>query len=343
MRSKKELIFDVLDRKRTGYIPVIPTSITLAISRSPYSIDVLKSDPKKFVEASINSRREYGYDGLFSGNFQGVTAAIGGGLVDKHGKISVTGDGTIQNPEDMEKIKEFDVHNSPSLDFLVEVIKEMKKQEPNEPIFTIMDNPPMVAAALMDGENYYYHMIKNPEFVHKLTEYVFEPLVESAKVLLDAGTDIMWLPMPTIGGTCISRDQYEEFCLSYNKRFNKTIRDNDSYLILHTCGNWNDRFDLAVTEGAQGLHVAEADLSLLKKEHGDKVCIMGQIPTVSCMVESSPEEVYEESLKECLIGAKGGGFILSPDCGVPGKTPEDNIKAMIKASKDAIEELDGNC
>lgn len=343
MSTKKQMVLDTLNRRKTGYIPVIPTATAFALENSSCDPEKAATDPETFAAANAEVRQKYQYDGSWSGDFQGVTEYLGGGLIDKHGKVSKSGDGTIQNPEDMKKLKSFNIANCPQLEREVAVIKALHKADPDEPVFTIMNNPSMVASALMDGENYYYHMKKNPGFIHELTEFVFEPLLQCAKVLLDAGTDILWLPMPTLGGTCISRGQYEEFCLKYNKRFNQFVLEQDSMLMLHTCGNWNDRFDLAVSEGAHGLHVAEADLAALKREYGNEECIMGQLPTVPVVVMSDAETVYKESLKECLTAAPGGGFILSPDCGMPGSTKGENVEAMVRAARDAEKQLAGNC
>lgn len=341
--GKKEKIFRTLKRGKTGYIPVIPSATSFALSRSPYGIGECRKDSKKYTQAIVDCRRKFGYDALWSGVFQGVTALMGSGLIDKHGHTSLSGDGTIQNSEDIRILKPFCVEDCKQLHFIRENIRNLKMEEPDEPIFTVMDNPSMVAAALMDGENYYYHMVMNPNFIHELTEIVFEPLKQCVEMLIEAGTDIIWLPLPTIGGTCISRKFYQEFCMPYNRRFNELILNKGAYLIMHTCGNWNDRFDLAATEGAHALHIAEADLKALKQDIGTTTALMGQIPSASTMVMGSAEEVYQAAIQECLKGAEGGGFILSPDCGMPGKTPDENVRALIRAARDAEIALAGNC
>ncbi|MDD4570938.1 MAG: uroporphyrinogen decarboxylase family protein [Clostridia bacterium] len=340
--SKREKIFLTLSRKQTGYIPVIPSATSFAIANSPYGAECRK-DSQKFAEAMVSARRYFGYDALWAGLFQGVTSCMGQGLEDKNGKISQSGDGTIQKPEDLKKLRPFNIEECVQLHFIKENIRLLKQEEPEEPIIAIMDNPSMVASALMDGGNYYYHLVHNPAFVHELTEMIFEPLTLCAQEIIAAGADILWLPLPTIGGTCISRQHYQEFCMPYNKRFNQKIIQAGGKLIIHTCGNWNDRFDLVTTEGAHCLHIAEADLGMLKKTYGNTTALMGQIPSVFTMMLADPKQVFAQSLADCLAAAEGGGFILSPDCGMPGKTPAENIKAMVAAAKEAERILAGKC
>ena len=60
---------------------------------------------------------------------------------------------------------------------------------------------------------------------------------------------------------------------------------------------------------------------------------MGNIDPVNVMLRETPEEV-EEDCKRCIqIGAPGGGYILSLGGGPSMETPEENIEAMVKASK----------
>ena len=181
----------------------------------------------------------------------------------------MSGNGTVRQPEDMKKLRPFHVDLCEALHHIMENIA-LLKLEPAEPVLVIVDNPSMVAAALMDEENYYFNLIKNPAFIRDLTELVFDPLLLCVKKIIEAGADIIWLPLPSIGGTCISRQHYETFCMPYNKRFNEAIIAQGAHLIVHTCGNWNDRFDLVTTEGAHCLHVSQADLGELKKNYGKR-------------------------------------------------------------------------
>ena len=341
--TKREKIFKTLEGKKTGYIPVILSSTGFALERSVYPAAECRKDPIKFADAMVSSRQYFGYDGLWSGLFQGVTSYMGGGLIDKFGRESLTGEATVMVPEDMKKLRPFALDQCEPLSFIKETIAELKKREPDEPIISIMDNPSMVAAALMDGGNYYYNIVKNPQFVHEMTELVFDSLVLCAEEFIKAGADIIWLPMPTIGGTCISRKHYEQFCTPYNKKFNRILKDKGAHIIVHTCGNWNDRFDVVTQENAHCMHVSLADLSSLKENFGDSISLMGQLPSVFTMMMGSPEQVKKEGIDACLSSAVDGGFILSSDCGLPAKTPEENVFAIIAAAREAEQLLGDKC
>ena len=101
------------------------------------------------------------------------------------------------------------------------------------------------------------------------------------------------------------KTHYVESCLPYNKQFIEKIRKTGAKIILHTCGNWNDRFDVASKEGADALHVSEADLETLKKEYGKKIALMGQVPAAFTMLMKSAEEVYQGKFATVSDGSRG--------------------------------------
>ena len=130
--------------------------------------------------------------------------------------------------------------------------------------------------------------------------------------MVEAGCDIVWLPMPTLGGTCMSKKHYVELCLPYNKQFIEKIRKTGAKIILHTCGNWNDRFDVASKEGADALHVSEADLETLKKEYGKKNCVDG---ASTCCVYNA-DEICGRSIsgKFATVSDGSRGRRIYPEC-----------------------------
>ena len=339
--SKREKVLMTLNRKKTGDIPVIPSATTFALQRSAYSAAECRQDPAKFTEAIVTARREFGYDGLWAGLFQGVTSSMGQGLIDKHGKQSTSGDATVHEPADLAKLHPFTTTDCKPLQIITETIALLKKTEADEPVLVIMDNPSMVAAALMDGANYYYNLINNPSFIRDVTEMVFEPLIKCAETIIEAGADIIWLPLPTIGGTCISRRHYAEFCLPYNRRFNKIITNKGAYLI-----------EPAAT-GMTGLIWPRPKVLMAcmwrkriwgqLKDYGHQTAFMGQVPSVSTLMLGSPEQVLREGIRECLLAAEGGGFILSADCGMPAQTPAANVHALVAAAREAEKLLTGKC
>lgn len=295
--GKKEQILQTLDGKYIGYIPVIPVTTTFAAKQSGKPMGQVMSDPVAYAQAMIDCRKHFGYDGLWVNCFGGITSALGGGLKDKFGKISENGESVIFDRDALNHLHEVDVKKDISLDGMKAGIRLMKKQDPEEPIFTIVSCPASTAAVMMDVGNFYISLIKDPEFVKEVIWRITEPIVDSLVLLAEAGVDVIWNPMPTLSGTCISRKLYENICRESNIYFNKQVKKYGMRLVTHACGRWDDRFDLLSKEVIDAMHVSECDFPKVCENYGSGICMMGDIPSVPVMLLGTSDQVYEHALQ----------------------------------------------
>ncbi len=336
-------ILRVIRREKIGHIPVMGSMFGFMYAQSSFTPGECEKEPEKFAAAYVEFQKKFEISGFFIGNFQAVVKSFGQGLIDQFGRVSVSGDGTVHNREDLQKLHPFDIDDCPQLDLFAARIRRLKDLAPDSPRIVIINNPVSSAFYLLGGQNCYVKMRREPDFVREATALFVDPIARCVERLVAAGADIIWLPLAPFSRTCISRQCYEDICHESNREFNQIIKKHGRPLIVHTCGNWNDRFDLAVAEGPDALHVAEADLGRLKREHGRQVALMGQIPAVFTMFDKRADDVYAEALEQCRLGAEGGGYILAPDCGLPLKTPPENVHALVRAARDAEAELAGRC
>lgn len=76
----------------------------------------------------------------------------------------------------------------------------------------------------------------------------------------------------------------------------------------------------------------KTDMKKAKEVIGDKVCIMGNVPS-AMLVYGTPEEVdayCKQLIEDC---AAGGGFILGTECEVPWDAKRENVRAIIEAAE----------
>lgn len=337
--NKKEKIFSLLDGTGTDYIPVIPLAAPFAIRRSGINPGLAYSNPEVFADILVKCRQAFGYDGQWVGGFGSVASVMGKGLIDKFGKPSEDGECVIHTSADLEKLHTFDAARDLDLDGLKNSIRLIRTRDPEEPIIAIVSNPASTAGILMDVGNFYLHLALDPDFVRAVIAAVTQPILDLIRELVTAGVDIIWAPAPTLSGTVISRKHYEQVCMESSLFFSQKVRESGARLIVHTCGNWNDRFDLVMEEGAGCLHVSECDLKDVYRQYGDRTALMGQVPSASIMLFGTPEQVYEASYADCMAAGGRGRFILSPDCGMPPNVSDENMHAMVRAARDAERDL----
>lgn len=333
--NKREIVKNILELKETNYIPVMLNVVSLSPALYNYEIPEILMDPEKFAECFMGTREKYGFDGLCAGLNMGVLMDMAGHLPNDEGVITGLGEETLHGVEDLDKLKAYDPEKSILLQNILKTIKIMRKEQPNEPIYVIVENPASNAVRLLGSQRAYRYMAKQPEVFLKVVEAIEGAMYAGVDKLCEAGVDFIWNPMPSLSGFCISKKTYEKCCWDSNKRFNKRIHDNGTKVIIHTCGKYDDRFDLVLQEYGDAWHLANTETKKVKEEYGDKIALMGTIPSTSVFLDGSPEEVYEFAYNECMVGCKNGGFILSGDCDLPPSTPEENIRQVIKAARDA--------
>ena len=257
MMEKREAVRRILDGESADRIPVILNAFSLPVARYGYTMPEALSSPEKMTECMVGMRRNLGYDGLCCGVYGGIAAMMGGHLVNSEGQVSGNGEDVVHSFEDMEKLRPYSVKDCPELVTLKETIALMRKTEPQEPIYAILHVPAAVAFTLMGAKPAFKAMIKNPELFRALSDRVEDAVVESCKELIDAGLDFIWFPMPNFGGYCISRKAYERCISESNIRANRRIKELGARIVIHTCGLYDDRFDLVLKESGDAWHLSD--------------------------------------------------------------------------------------
>lgn len=340
MMGKREAVKAILEGKGADRIPVIMNAFSLPVMQYGYNMLEVLTTPEKMAECMIGTRRRLGYDGLCAGAYS-ICGAIAGHLENFEGRISMDGKDTIRSVEDLEKLRPFEPEKDPMMQSLLKAIELMRKEEPDEPIFVILHHPTSEAFSLIGATPAFKTMIKNPEFFKKVAEYVEEASLAASRMIAKADIDFLWFPTPNFGGFCISRKAYEKNIYESNVRFVNKLKEDHIPVVLHTCGLYDDRLDLVLDEHGDAWHLADTTTKKIKDLYGDKVSLMGAIPSVRVMMEYEPDELYKYAYQECMDGAKDGRFILSADCDVPPSTSDENMKAVVQAAKDAEKVLFG--
>lgn len=196
-------------------------------------------------------------------------------------------------------------------------------------------------AHMMDTVNLIYKVYDEPEWVHYALEAInnknIEAVINSGKVEADL--------IETGGGagssTVISPDIHEEFCLPYDKKLHKAIKDNGGMVSYHLCGGVMPLLDLVAKNGADVMETmtppgmgGDCDLKKANEIIGDKLAFIGGLDQNRYFENGNPEEVKKEVFRlfECK---PNGGYICSPsDHFFEGK--RENIKAFADACKECV-------
>ena len=181
--------------------------------------------------------------------------------------------------------------------------------------------------------NLYMDLVLNPMFVSDLQEFCLGKAIDFAKEMVKAGADMVIATNPIANTSCISRVMYETQVHPFTKKLYQAIRQTGAKLGFHSCGNWDDRYDLLIEERPHLLWPDKVDIGVLRQKYGERVCILGNVKTTETMLQGTPEKVRKEAL-ECMEKGGSKGYMLGADCVLPRDVPPDNVRALIGAARE---------
>ena len=154
------------------------------------------------------------------------------------------------------------------------------------------------------------------------------------------GVDAVLISSAFAGGGFISKPQYEQFVLPYEREVVRRIKQEGVPVYTHTCGRLGDRLELLAATGIDGIDTLDppplgnVDLEDAKRRVGDRLFFKGNIDAVNTLLKKTREEVRQDALWRLKIGSPGSGYILSSACSVSPRVPPENLSVLVEASRE---------
>ncbi|MEJ2617629.1 MAG: uroporphyrinogen decarboxylase family protein, partial [Ignavibacteriaceae bacterium] len=193
---------------------------------------------------------------------------------------------------------------------------------------------------LLNYENALMAIMDDPIKVKACLDQLTTGAIDLGKRQAKEGVDAVLISSAFAGAGLISRNQYEEFVLPYEKRIVEGIQKEVNIPVYtHTCGSIGDRLDLMMESGTNGIDTLDppplgtVELDEAKKLLTGKVFIKGNIDPVHILLNSDEKGVEKDVMHRINIGKSGGGFILSSACSVAPHTPQKNIELLVKLAE----------
>jgi [methyl-Co(III) methanol-specific corrinoid protein]:coenzyme M methyltransferase len=194
------------------------------------------------------------------------------------------------------------------------------------PIYGGMAGPLTLVGHLYDASTVMRWPIKDPQRFDENLGMALDFLVEYAIRLLNEGANVLAILDPTASGDLVSRKHFERHLLPVYQKIRKKIQEP---IVLHICGSTADFLDLLPHTGFEAFSFEGPRVSVetAREKIGDRMRLVGNIPTYDILLFGTPDKVREASLE----ALRDGIDMLAPSCGVPIQTPTQNLKAMVRA------------
>jgi len=320
-------------------IPVVLVTREFGIKYSGYKFSDCLRDENLYIKSQMRCLEDFELDALWDlWAIPVIAEALGSQLRVLDDDIpAITEPYAISEPKDLKKLaqKDLDVRKDGRMPYMLNLVKKMKEAAGDDiPVTGWVSTPFRTACMLRGIDTFYKDLFRNPTFAEELLEFALRYCILYGHAMIESGADIITTSNPVASAGCISREHYKRFSFPYEKEMIANLKKKGAKIQYHTCGDWNDRYDLIVETGIDILHPDKIDLKQFKKDFGTKVCIMGSVPAVNTMLLGSPEEVAEITRKSIDWAGQGGGYMVSADCALPRDTPAENVKAMADTAKE---------
>jgi MtaA/CmuA family methyltransferase len=175
--------------------------------------------------------------------------------------------------------------------------------------------------------------LDDPDFIKDLLDFTAEVAVVYAEAEIQSGADT--IGMSDAAASMMGPKYYREFLFPRQLRVVESIRQAHPEVIvrLHMCGNTDPLIPQMKQLPVQIFELdSPTNLAAARACLGPDRVILGNVSTITDMLEGSPEHVYEVS-RECHRIC-GKFHIVGTGCEVPPMTPPENLQAMVRYSRE---------
>ncbi len=199
------------------------------------------------------------------------------------------------------------------------------------------DQGPFSLASMLLGIETFLIALAEPENharLHRLLEFALEVVYRYALAQAEAGAHITSIGESLAGPDVSSPRVYRAFEWPYAKKLVERLKEKHILLAYHICGNATAiAADMAATGAALLELDYKCDLPRVKAAIQGKTSLLGVVDPSGVLARGTPELVTETAKRELAVLAPGGGFVLSPGCGLPADTPPANIRALVEVAR----------
>ncbi|MEA3374539.1 MAG: uroporphyrinogen decarboxylase family protein [Campylobacterota bacterium] len=331
-----ERVVDTVNFKKTDRVPVIAQIGGHSAILSGYRlIDYVKSGVVA-AKSQINALKYYGYDAVFAIFDTCVETEAAGSTIRYREDIypSVI-EYALNESTDFDNLKVPDPYKDGRMPEILKCVNILRREVGDETVVigTVI-GPMTIATQLVGIEKALYMAIDFPDRFEKLLEYATKIAISFSIAQLKEGAHTIVVFDPSASGTLIPPQFYREFVLPKHKELFAELGKNGSAANwIHSAGKITD---ILKYYKEAGINLVNFDWEMepdIVKDGLPGICIDGNIKPLD-FVNSTPQNIFDESKRLLNIFKERGGFILSSGCEIPPEAKPENIKAMVDAVRE---------
>lgn len=196
------------------------------------------------------------------------------------------------------------------------------------PIANQVTGPFTVAGHIFGIEKFLIWTKKKPrEEIEETLRMIADINIEDSKEALRSGADVICIADPSATSDIISPQFFKEVLVPI---YRYMVRKIGAPVVLHICGNTTAYLPYIPDTEIDAFSIdAQVNIGFAKQILGDKVSVVGGVPTISVLLFGNPQTVRKAVLEAIAQGVD----VVMPSCGIPPRTPTENFRALVEATK----------
>lgn len=182
-------------------------------------------------------------------------------------------------------------------------------------------------------------LFREPKFATKLFSKSTEYWIGIVRQMIELGVDaiIVGDDLADKTGPMISPSFFRKFIVPQHRRLTREAHLGGIKAILHSDGNTYPLLDDIVAAGFDGHHaiepIAGINIGQVKREYGDRLCLLGNVDCSYTLSLGSEEDVVEETKKVIQQASLGGGHLISSSNSIHNAVKFENFLTMVRTAR----------
>jgi len=327
--SDMQRFMDAIEGTPKDRVPIFPLiggwAATNFSDSSPLDV---AADPQLMVKAQIKAKESVGYDAVYSYVHPlYIPEAFGC-------EVRFLESGPLVDPlplkvtcvEDIDKVPQPNAKREAGLPIILEATQGLSEYSRGEvPVVGLFEGPFTTTCRVIEAELIMRMIYKKKRVLEHLMDRISGFLLDFGKALIESGANVLVIPEPTASASMISPRMFRDVVLA---RLKKLVNELKVPCILHICGDTTSLLEGMAQTGASVLSLDQCMDLAESRAIVPMAALGGNVDPVNSLFMGTTEQV-EEDTRRCLSKGGRSRFVLMSGCGVPPKSPVENIKAMV--------------
>jgi len=326
----RERIQRLLDKEPIDHPPVMASFIAWGAEARKIPQRRIHQEPETNASILVGLSRELGLDGAYiSSDNWIIHSALGGKVTFPDDDEPMGQRPVLEEWDRLDDLRVPDPQTAGRMPFMLAVARRAVEINKGDLFLeaNIDSGPFQMAGILRGAEQLMLDVTSVPRKVHRLLEFCVEVAKNYGVAMAATGVDAIQFGDST--ASLIGPEMYDEFVIPYQKSVLETIRKAGCYPFLHVCGNSNHLTKFLANSGAACVEIdGPADLKNTLEIFNDRAVVRGNVSTM--LLRGGTIAQVEEAACACLRSARSHRLILSPGCGVPRGTPQENLRILVR-------------